>query len=82
MAGSDNIVSMERVRDIARHEIVDDISARAFLLLRDEAEEQGVSLKEVITRHLAGIAEVVSAVEGPAQARELFASVSRELPTD
>ena len=82
MAGSDNIVSLDRVRDIAHHEIVDDISARAFLLLRDEAEEQGVSLKDVITRHLAGLAEVVSAVEGPEQARELLASVGRDLHTD
>ena len=65
--------------DVSTQDLVDDISARTFLFLRDEAMLSGVPLPAVIAEHLLGIALVVESVEGTDSARALLAAVSQRL---
>lgn len=68
-----------RATTLSEQELVDDISARTFLFLRNEADALGVSIPTVIAEHLLGIALVVEAVEGTAAAKALLAAASRKL---
>ncbi len=79
MQRTENVVNLAAYRDNVRQELVDDISARAFLYLRDEAEAHGLSVSQVIAEHMLGLALVVEAVEGTEQARELLDAVSNKL---
>jgi cell fate regulator YaaT (PSP1 superfamily) len=79
MQRTENVVNLAAYRDNVRQELVDDISARAFLYLRDEAEAHGLSVSQVIAEHMLGLALVVEAVEGTEQARELLDAVSDKL---
>jgi len=60
-------------------DLVDDISARTFLFLRDEAAAAGVPIPSVIAEHLLGIALVVESVEGTESAKALLAAVNERL---
>lgn len=64
---------------LSEQELVDDISARAFMFLRDEADALGVSIPTLLAEHLLGIALVVEAVEGTAAAKALLSAASRKL---
>lgn len=75
----DNVVDLNHYRSLSQREIVDDISARAFLFLRDAAEEAGIPIKQVLTEHMLGISLVVEAVEGTQAARDLLAAVDQRL---
>lgn len=76
MATNGNVVYLERVRAESQQELIDDISARAFLFLRDEALANGVPMQSVIAEHLLGVALVVRAVEGTDAAQNLLDIVS------
>ncbi len=79
MATNGNVVYLDRVRAESQQELVDDISARAFLFLRDEALANGVPMQSVIAEHLLGVALVVRAVEGADSARQLLDLVSERM---
>lgn len=79
MSCVNNVVQIDDYRCADRRAIVDDISARTFLFLRDEAEASGVSIKEVIAEHMLGLALVVEAVEGTESARTLLNLVNDKL---
>lgn len=79
MATTGNVIYLERHRAESQQELVDDISARAFLFLRDEAQANGVPMQSVIAEHLLGVALVVRAVEGTDAAKQLLALVSERL---
>jgi hypothetical protein len=74
-----NVVHIADYRQADRQELIDDISARTFLFLRDEAQANGVTMREVIAEHLLGIALVVKAVEGENAAQGLLDTVSSKL---
>jgi hypothetical protein len=76
-----NVVNLADYRQADRQELIDDISARTFLFLRDEAQANGVTMQEVIAEHLLGIALVVKAVEGEGAAQQLLDAVSDKLAT-
>lgn len=76
---TDNVIDFNRYRADYRQEIVDDISAKAFLYLRDAAEAEGIPIKAVLAEHLLGISLVVEAVEGTRSAQELLAAVDSHL---
>lgn len=75
MSRVDNVVRIDDFRNAEHQAIVDDISARTFLFLRDEAESCGVPIKDVIAEHMLGLALVVEAVEGTDSARDLLNDV-------
>ena len=79
MASASNIINLADYRNADTREIIDDISARAFLYLRDEAEVEQVPMHAVIAEHLLGMALVVQAVEGSTAARDLLQSVIAKL---
>jgi hypothetical protein len=65
----------------SEQELIDDISARAFLYLRDEAEANGIAVPNLIAEHMLGMALVVEAVEGADAAQALLTAISERLGT-
>lgn len=76
---NEKVVNLNDYRTAARRELVDEISARTFLFLRDEAEANDVSMQTVIAEHMLGLALVVEAVEGADYARRLLAALADKL---
>ncbi len=79
MPSTDNVVQLESFKRESNQEIIDDIGARAFLLLRDAAEEMGVPIKDVIVEHMMGLSLVMSAVEGETEAQSVLNNISEQL---
>jgi len=63
----------------SEQELIDDISARAFLYLRDEADANGIAVPNLIAEHMLGMALVVEAVEGTGAAQALLNAISERL---
>src|SRR6185369_3401258 len=51
MSSASNIIDLAAYRNQDTRELIDDISARAFLFLRDEAEAEQVPMHAVIAEH-------------------------------
>lgn len=79
MSSASNVINLAEYRDQDIREIIDDISARAFLFLRDEAEAEEVPMYSVIAEHMLGLALVVKAVQGTDAAKGLLAAVLDKL---
>ena len=79
MSSASNVINLAEYRETNTRELIDDISARAFLFLRDEAEVEGVPMSAVVAEHMYGMALVVQAVEGKAAARNLLAAIAEKL---
>ena len=79
MSSSGNVINLAEYRSADTREIIDDISARAFLYLRDEAQAEDVPMYAVIAEHMLGMALVVQAVEGSNAARELLQTIAAKL---
>lgn len=75
MSTANNVVSLNAIKKANRQELIDDIGARAFLFLRDQAQNQGLSIKEVIVEHMLGMAMVVSTVEGEVEAQRVLSDI-------
>jgi len=81
MSSASNVINLSDYRDVTQRELIDDISARAFIYLRDEAEAESVPMYDVIAEHMLGMALVVQAVEGSNAARDLLKAVAAKLNT-
>ena len=79
MQSTDNIVRLDNARRASNQEIIDDIGARAFLFIRDAAEEMDIPIKDVIIEHMRGMAMVMGAVEGEAEAQSVLQDISLQL---
>lgn len=79
MSSASNVINLAEYRETNTRELIDDISARAFLFLRDEAEAEDLQMHEVIAEHMYGMALVVQAVEGKAAAKNLLAAIAERL---
>ena len=83
MPSSSNIVEIDNFRSTnvqqSKQEMIDDIGARAFLFMRDEAEAMKLPVKEVLTEHMLGLAMVIESVEGSEEARVILADIARKL---
>ncbi|MDB6061443.1 MAG: hypothetical protein JWM78_1546 [Verrucomicrobiaceae bacterium] len=79
MSSAGNVINLAEYRALNTREVIDDISARAFLFLRDEAEAEDVPMYAVIAEHMLGMALVVQAVEGSNAAHDLLKSVAAKL---
>ncbi len=87
MSTASNITDLAAYRqrmviEVSEQELVDDVCARTFLFLRDEATAAGVPIPTVIAEHLLGMALVVESVEGADSAKALLAAVTERLGTD
>jgi hypothetical protein len=79
MSSANNVISLAEYRKPGMQEVIDDISARAFLYLRDCAAEEEAPMYAVIAEHMLGMALVVQAVEGAAAAKDLLAAIAAKL---
>lgn len=79
MSSASNVIDLAEYRNQDLRELIDDISARAFLFLRDEAEAEQVPMYSVIAEHMLGMALVVQAVQGTDAAKDLLAAVIDKL---
>ena len=79
MSTGNNVVKLNVTRQANRQELIDDIGARAFLFLRDLAQEHHIPIKEVIIEHLLGMALVVSSVEGCDEAQRILGQISQAI---
>jgi hypothetical protein len=76
MSSADNVTNIKGYAHADRQKIIDDIGARAFLFLRDNAEEMGIPIQEVVAEHMLGMALVMSCVEGSDQTKLLLEHIS------
>ena len=78
-----NIVEINEFRQpqqpASQQEIVDDIGARAFVAMRNEAEAAGIPVKTVLVEHMLGLAMVIEAVESSEEARRILAEIESKL---
>ena len=79
MSSAGNVINLSEYRETTIRELIDDISARAFLFLRDEAEAEGVPMSAVVAEHMFGMALVMQAVEGKAAAKNLLEAITAKL---
>ena len=83
MPSTNNVIqidSFKRTNDaLTQQEQIDDIGARAFLLIRNEAQEMGLSIKKVIAEHMLGLTMVIESVEGSVKAKELLTDLESKL---
>lgn len=79
MSSANNVIHLAAIKKANRQELIDDIGARAFLFLRDEAEAHKLPIKEVIAEHILGMAMVISSVEGEPEAQRILDKISLAL---
>jgi hypothetical protein len=79
MQSADNVIDIQDFKRDNQQEIIDDIGARAFLFLRDAAEEHDIPVKSVIVEHMLGLMMVMSAVEGKEEAQQVLAKISAKV---
>ena len=79
MHSADNIININDFKRDSQQEIIDDIGARAFLFLRDAAEEQDIPIKSVMIEHMVGLMMVMGAVEGKDEARRVLAQIGEQI---
>ena len=79
MPSADNVIELNDFRRDNQQEIIDDIGARAFLFLRDAAEEQNIPIKSVMIEHMVGLMMVMGAVEGKDEARRVLTQIGDKI---
>jgi hypothetical protein len=79
MPSADNVIELNEFRRDNQQEIIDDIGARAFLFLRDAAEEQDIPIKSVMVEHMVGLMMVMGAVEGKDEARRVLTQIGDKI---
>lgn len=79
MQSVDNVIDLHDFKRDSQQEIIDDIGARAFLFLRDAAEEQDIPIKSVIVEHMLGLMMVMGAVEGKEEAQRVLAQLGEQI---
>ncbi len=79
MSNVNNVVRLADFRLANQQEQIDDISANAFLLLRDAALEAGIPVKSVMLEHLRDIIRIFNSVEGDNEARAILKQVEEQI---
>lgn len=82
MQPDNKVVQLNEFKRESTQEIIDDIGARAFLFLRDAAEEMNVPIKQVIVEHMLGLSLVMAAVEGREETQRVLTKISKQLHLD
>ena len=74
-----NVVELESFKRHSEQELIDDIGARAFMFIRDEAESKGLDTKKVVAEHMLGLALVMQSVEGKAEVERVLEQIRQSL---
>jgi len=75
MSSASNVIDLADYRQTNMRELIDDISARAFLFMRDEAEAEEVPMSALVAEHMYGMALVMQAVEGKDAVKNLLNTI-------
>ncbi len=79
MRTRDNIVDLEQYQKANQQALLDDISAQAFVFLREQAQEYDIPMKALLLEHLLGIALVIKAVEGHQESARILRDLSDQI---
>jgi hypothetical protein len=79
MSSASNVINLTSYRETTMRELIDDVSARTFLFLRDEAEAEDLPMSAVVAEHMYGMALVMQAVEGKTAVRNLLESILKKM---
>lgn len=79
MQPTDNVVNFQNFQRVNRQNDIDDIGARAFVFIRDRAEEMELPIRDVIVEHILGLSKVMAAVEGTEEAQSTLGKISELL---
>lgn len=79
MTTRNNVIALDNFRRESQQDIIDDIGARAFMFLREEAQRLDVPTRDVLIEHLYGLAMVIKAVEGEEAAQGILAQIAEQL---
>ncbi len=82
MQKNGNIVSLKNFQTASRQAALDDISAQAFMFLREQAHENKLPMRDVLLEHLLGIALVIKAVEGQDESARVLREIAQQISGD
>lgn len=82
MQPTNKVVSLTDFKRQSTQELIDDVGARAFLFLRDAADELGLPMKDVIVEHMLGLSLVMAAVEGKQETQKVLEQITKQLHLD
>ncbi|MFA7554354.1 MAG: hypothetical protein WCY88_08900 [Spongiibacteraceae bacterium] len=74
-----NVIQLNSFKKDNQQELIDDIGARAFLFIRDAAEQMGIPVKDVIVEHMLGLALVMSEVEGESETHAVLKNIGAQI---
>lgn len=74
-----NVVQLKHYQEASKQAVLDDISAQAFMFLREEAQSNNVPIKAVLLEHLLGLALVIKAVEGADESERILHDIAQKL---
>lgn len=75
----ENVINLEQYQKATQQALVDDISAQAFVFLREQAQENAIPMKYVLLEHLLGIALVIKAVEGHEESARILRELAEQI---
>ncbi len=79
MNADSNVVYLKQRQQSSQQEVLDDISAQAFMFLREEAQSNNVPMKAVLLEHLLGLALVIKAVEGADESARILNDIAEQI---
>ncbi|HCS28117.1 MAG TPA: hypothetical protein DIW43_11730 [Spongiibacteraceae bacterium] len=79
MSTQGNVVHLKNFKEASRQAVLDDISAQAFMFLREEAQNNDVPMKAVLLEHLLGLALVIKAVEGADESARILHNIAEQI---
>lgn len=82
MQKNGNVVSLKNFQSASRQATLDDISAQAFMFLREQAQENKLPMRDVLLEHLLGIALVIKAVEGQDESARVLREIAQQINGD
>ena len=82
MQKNGNVVSLNKFQAASRQAALDDISAQAFMFLREQAQENKLPMRDVLLEHLLGIALVIKAVEGQEESARVLREIAQQVSDD
>lgn len=82
MQKNGNVVSLKKFQTASQQAALDDISAQAFMFLREQAQENKLPMRDVLMEHLLGIALVIKAVEGQDESARVLREIAQQIKGD
>ncbi|MBB3048547.1 hypothetical protein FHR99_002821 [Litorivivens lipolytica] len=79
MQKNGNVVSLKQHQTATQQAALDDISAQAFMFLREQAQENKLPMRDVLMEHLLGIALVIKAVEGQEESARVLNEIAQQI---